>query len=459
MKLQVKLSVLIGIVFTSGSLIINGSNSIISKREAIRTQDKILTDALDFVRESRTNDVSEVLVFSETSPAPISATLYFDDSEPVVLIEGIDGSRVLKIPDLEISEVASATKTPLNLNDENSMRISSYSIGNGEWLIVGLSVATVNQEFSNAIGRSFLLTVIIALLMTLLVRFLISRALRPIDLIIEDAKKIATGSTEIKLRTAGGNDEISRLTHTLDEMLGRIQKAVKSAKDSETLMKEFMGDASHELRSPLTVIRGYVDILAGQQTLSDEQRERAIYRLKSESLRMSKTIDDLLILAEIGEVEIRKSDEVDLTDLVTEFVEDFKVRNPGRSLHQNIDSKVTVPGNSEQLSRMIANLLSNIERHTPELAAVEILLIKGQTEANLYFDDAGAGLTPDTYSRLNTGFERFDKNRSKSGGGFGLGLSIMSAIVKNHGGTVQLSPSHLGGLRTQISLPTSTSKN
>ncbi|NDD73282.1 MAG: sensor histidine kinase, partial [Actinobacteria bacterium] len=349
MKLQVKLSVLIGIVFTSGSLIINGSNSIISKREAIRTQDKILNDALDFVRESPTNDVSEVLVFSETSPAPISATLYFDDSQPVVLIEGIDGSRVLKIPNLEVSEVASATKTPLNLNDENSMRISSYSIGNGEWLIVGLSVATVNQEFSNAIGRSFLLTVIIALLMTLLVRFLISRALRPIDLIIEDAKKIATGSTEIKLRTAGGNDEISRLTHTLDEMLGRIQKAVKSAKDSETLMKEFMGDASHELRSPLTVIRGYVDILAGQQTLSDEQRERAIYRLKSESFRMSKTIDDLLILAEIGEVEIRKSDEVDLTDLVTEFVEDFKVRNPGRSVHQNIDSKVTVPGNSEQL--------------------------------------------------------------------------------------------------------------
>jgi two-component system OmpR family sensor kinase len=459
MKLQVKLSVLIGIVFTSGSLIINGSNSIISKREAIRTQDKILKDALDLVRESPTKDVSEVLVFSETSPAPISATLYSDDSEPVVLIEGIDGSRELKIPNLEISKVASATKSPLSLNDQNSMRISSYSIGNGEWLIVGLSIASVNQEFSNSIGRSLLLTVTIALLMTLLVRFLVSRALRPIDLIIEDAKNIAAGSTEIKLRTAIGNDEISRLTQTLDEMLDRIQKAVKTAKDSENLMKEFMDDASHELRSPLTVIRGYVDILAGQQALSDEQRERAIYRLKSESLRMSKTIDDLLTLAEIGEVKIRQSDEVNLSDLVTEFVEDFKSRNPSRSVHQNIDSKVTVSGNSEQLSRMIANLISNIERHTPELAAVEVLLVKSQTEANLFFDDAGAGLTADTYSRLNTGFQRFDKSRSKSGGGFGLGLSIMSAIVKNHGGTVRLSPSHLGGLRTQISLPTSTSKN
>ena len=459
MKLQVKLSIVVGIVFTTGSLLINGSNSLISRREAIKTQDNLLKNALKTVSESPTKDVSEVLIFAESSPAPLSASLFFDDSDSVVLIEGTDGSRVLNIPQLLLNEVTDATEKPTSLDDPNEMRISALSIGNGEWLIVGLSISDVNQEFRNSVSRSLILTLIIALLMTILVRFLIRRALQPIKHIVEDAKKIAAGSLEIKLRKVRGDDEIAQLTKSLDEMLSRIQDAVTAAKKSEILMKEFMGDASHELRSPLTVIRGYVEILADQKQLSDEQRERAFYRLKSESRRMSKTIDDLLTLAQIGEIETDLSESIDISELISESIKDFLDRNPLRVIHQNIAQKVTVKGNSEQLARMVANLISNIERHTPDSAAVEVLLIEDHRFAHIYFDDAGPGLQSDEYSRLNTGFQRFDKSHSKSGGGFGLGLSILSAIVKKHGGELRMSPSHLGGLRTQISLPTSTSKN
>ncbi len=459
MKLQVKLSIVVGIVFTTGSLLINGSNSLISRREAIKTQDNLLKNALQTVSESPTKDVSEVLIFAESSPAPLSASLFFDDSDSVVLIEGTDGSRVLNIPQLLLNEVTNATEKPTSLDDPNEMRISALSIGNGEWLIVGLSISDVNQEFRNSVSRSLVFTLMIALLMTILVRFLIRRALQPIKHIVEDAKKIAAGSLEIKLRKVRGDDEIAQLTKSLDEMLCRIQDAVTAAKKSEILMKEFMGDASHELRSPLTVIRGYVEILADQKQLSDEQRERAFYRLKSESLRMSKTIDDLLTLAQIGEIETDLSESFDLSELISESIKDFSDRNPRRVIHQNIAQKVMVKGNSEQLVRMVANLVSNIERHTPESAAVEVLLIEDHRFAHIYFDDAGPGLQSDAYLRLNTGFQRFDKSHSKSGGGFGLGLSILSAIVKKHGGELGMSPSHLGGLRTQISLPTSTSKN
>lgn len=459
MKLQVKLSIVVGIVFTTGSLLINGSNSLISQREAIKTQDNLLKNALQTVSESPTKDVSEVLIFAESSPAPLSASLFFDDSDSVVLIEGTDGSRVLNIPQLLLNEVTDATEKPTSLDDPNEMRISALSIGNGEWLIVGLSISDVNQEFRNSVSRSLIFTLIIALLMTILVRFLIRRALQPIKHIVEDAKKIAAGSLEIKLRKVRGDDEIAQLTKSLDEMLCRIQDAVTAAKKSEILMKEFMGDASHELRSPLTVIRGYVEILADQKQLSDEQRERAFYRLKSESLRMSKTIDDLLTLAQIGEIETDLSESIDISELISESIKDLLDRNPLRVLHQNITQKVTVNGNSEQLARMVANLISNIERHTPDSAAVEVLLIEDHRFAHIYFDDAGPGLQSDAYLRLNTGFQRFDKSHSKSGGGFGLGLSILSAIVRKHGGELRMSPSHLGGLRTQISLPTSTSKN
>lgn len=459
MKLQVKLSIVVGIVFTTGSLLINGSNSLISRTEAINTQDNLLTDALQAVSDSPTKDASEVVIFAESSPAPLSASLYFDDSDSVVLIEGNDGDRVLNIPQLLLRDVIKATEKPTSLGDPNEMRISALSIGNGEWLVVGLSISKVNQEFQNSVNRSLIFTLIIALLMTLLVRFLIKRALRPIEHIVKNAKKIAAGTLEINLPRVNGADEIAQLAKSLDEMLCRIQDAVTAAKKSETLMKEFMGDASHELRSPLTVIRGYVEILANQKQLSDEQRERAFYRLNSESIRMSKTIDDLLTLAQIGEVETEISETIDLSELISESVKDFSDRNPRRAIHQNIAQKVTVKGNSEQLVRMITNLVSNIERHTPESAAVEVLLIDDLKFAHIYFDDAGPGLQSDKYSKLNTGFQRFDKSYSKSGGGFGLGLSILSAIVKKHGGELVMSPSHLGGLRTQISLPTSTSKN
>ena len=123
MKLQVKLSIVVGIVFTTGSLLINGSNSLISRREAIKTQDNLLKNALKTVSESPTKDVSEVLIFAESSPAPLSASLFFDDSDSVVLIEGTDGSRVLNIPQLLLNEVTDATEKPTSLDDPNEMRI------------------------------------------------------------------------------------------------------------------------------------------------------------------------------------------------------------------------------------------------------------------------------------------------------------------------------------------------
>lgn len=223
MKLQVKLSIVVGIVFTTGSLLINGSNSLISRREAIKTQDNLLKNALKTVSESPTKDVSEVLIFAESSPAPLSASLFFDDSDSVVLIEGTDGSRVLNIPQLLLNEVTDATEKPTSLDDPNEMRISALSIGNGEWLIVGLSISDVNQEFRNSVSRSLIFTLIIALLMTILVRFLIRRALQPIKHIVEDAKKIAAGSLEIKLRKVRGDDEIAQLTKSLDEMLSEFK--------------------------------------------------------------------------------------------------------------------------------------------------------------------------------------------------------------------------------------------
>jgi signal transduction histidine kinase len=241
-------------------------------------------------------------------------------------------------------------------------------------------------------------------------------------------------------------------------MVNSLKQAVLTTANSESKMREFLGDASHELRTPLTVIRGYIDILNSGQELTIEQRERAMNRLSSESLRMSETINDLLLLAEIGEIPIDNESSVDLSNILVNQIQDLSEQQKERVVKSTIASEVHVRGDFEQISRMIANVISNIARHTPKEAQVEVLLSRIDGNAVLVFDDAGPGLSDEMYARSHEGFQRFDRAHSKNGGGFGLGLSILSSIVQRHNGELSLSRSNLGGLRTQITLPLASLK-
>jgi two-component system OmpR family sensor kinase len=138
--------------------------------------------------------------------------------------------------------------------------------------------------------------------------------------------------------------------------------------------------------------------------------------------------------------------------LVSNHVRDFSEQQKNRIVKSMIASDVSIVGNSEQLSRMISNVISNISQHTPDDAKVDVVLAEVDGNAILVFDDAGPGLSAELYSRTREGFQRFDRAHSKTGGGFGLGLSILSSIVQRHGGTLSLSQSPLGGLQTHITL-------
>jgi two-component system OmpR family sensor kinase len=444
---------LVGAVFVFGGGVIGGSSALIARQEAIDTLDGVLGDAISSVKNDPSQDVSAVLAIADSSPVPISAMLFFDDSEPVVLVESRDGTETIKLPLLSIAEVTQAAEEPITKSGEVKLRIEAYSTGNGEWLVVGTSLSSINNQFGKSLMRSIQLSLLIALFMVVLVYWLIRRALLPIAHVTSDAQRIAEGDLDQELAPAVGSSEIRQLSTSLHAMVNSLKSAVETRAQSEALMREFLGDASHELRTPLTVIRGYIEILNSGQELSEEQRERAMSRLVSESQRMSQTINDLLLLAELGEVRHEMSDAVDLSLLVTNHVRDFSEQQKPRIVKSTIASDVKVLGNTEQLSRMISNVISNISRHTAENTEVEIVLTLMDGNAILIFDDAGPGLSAELYARSKEGFQRFDRAHSKSGGGFGLGLSILSSIVQRHNGVLSLTRSSLGGLRTQITLP------
>jgi K+-sensing histidine kinase KdpD len=218
-------------------------------------------------------------------------------------------------------------------------------------------------------------------------------------------------------------------------------------------MQEFLGDASHELRTPLTVIKGYVEMLSKKQLVSAQDQDRAFNRVESEINRMENLIQDLLLLAELGESGSRDIEKMDLSELLSAHGTDFTTLNPGRKVVLKIENDLSVVASRDYLSRFIQNAFTNIMRHTSADAAVTITGTRSGKNVLIMIEDAGQGLPESAYAENIRSLNRFDKSRSRENGGSGLGMSIMSAVIEKLNGTFSLRKSALGGLAVVVSLP------
>ena len=218
-------------------------------------------------------------------------------------------------------------------------------------------------------------------------------------------------------------------------------------------MQEFLGDASHELRTPLTVIKGYVEMLSKNQLKEDADKERAFNRVGTEIERMETLVQDLLLLAELGESGARDIEKIDLSEILTAHGTDFITLNPARNVTLSISQEVMIEASRDYLGRFIQNALTNIVRHTDSNVAVNIALRPRGKSAELIIEDAGKGLPESAYREDIRSLNRFDKSRSRENGGSGLGMSIMSAVIQKLGGRFSLRKSSLGGLAIVVDLP------
>ena len=272
-------------------------------------------------------------------------------------------------------------------------------------------------------------------------------------MLVDTATKLSEGDSLVKIESSSGDSEVDRLTVALNKMVTSLQHALDIEKESASRMQEFLGDASHELRTPLTVIKGYVELLSKAQLVDPEQSARAYSRLTSEIERMEILIRDLLLLAELGQKTPEFSEEVNLSELVLTQVNDLKVLDPNRVVDSSIVGEIYLNGSRLHLQQMLANAFGNIRRHTPTDAPVQISLTSSNGKIHLAIGDGGPGLPTRAYVEGRQHFQRFDKSRSRETGGSGLGMSIMSGIINEHGGTIELGVSKLGGLLLEITLP------
>lgn len=218
-------------------------------------------------------------------------------------------------------------------------------------------------------------------------------------------------------------------------------------------MQEFLGDASHELRTPLTVIKGYVEMLSKNQLTQEADKKRAFDRVGTEIQRMESLVQDLLLLAELGESGARDIEEIDLSEILTAHGTDFITLNPTRKITLSISQSIVIEASRDYMARFIQNALTNIVRHTGSDVAVNISLTSRGKNAELIIEDAGGGLPESAYREDIRSLNRFDESRSRENGGSGLGMSIMSAVIQKLGGRFSLRKSVLGGLAIVVELP------
>lgn len=265
------------------------------------------------------------------------------------------------------------------------------------------------------------------------------RAMRPVKRMTSTARHIArTRDLDAKMPTPRVNDEIAELAGTLQDMLDELAVAQAKVDQSLQSQRDFIADASHELRTPLTSVQANLELLA--LTTEGEDREAVASALRS-SRRMRLLVSDLLLLARMDAQRQVTRAPIELDRAILEAIDELEPQIGGHVLDVDLQP-VVVEGVRDELVRMVANLVGNALRHTPDGTTVRIGLRAEGTRGELVIEDDGPGIPADLRDRI---FERFVRRGGETAGSTGIGLAIVRAAAQHHGGDARFEPVHEDG--------------
>lgn len=257
---------------------------------------------------------------------------------------------------------------------------------------------------------------------------IVRNALSPVSQLVQTARSIeASSDLTRRVGYKGPPDEIGELATTFDHMIEHLDRVFQSQRD-------FVADASHELRGPLTVIRGNLDLL--RRNLSAEDRHESVRAIQQETARMVKIVDGLLLLAEVQSAQPAQEQKVALNEIVLEELSRAKTVAGKRKIVVDRLEDLVISGDTHRLKQLLANLVDNAIKYTSEQGTIALSLFKDGEWARLEVADTGIGIAPEHLPHLSDRFYRVDKARSRASGGTGLGLAIVKGIAEQHGGKV-----------------------
>jgi signal transduction histidine kinase len=288
-----------------------------------------------------------------------------------------------------------------------------------------------------------------ALISVFLGYFTTRKMLSPINKVTEAAREISSSDLGRRLEVSGPDDELKKLALTFNSMLDRLEKSFKR-------QKQFVSDASHELRTPISVIKGYVDLLDRWGKEKEDVRDEAIDAIKKETDNMKQLMENLLLLARGDDSELKKEEKLfDFNNLVEEVIKEFKVIDSDISLIFEDNAKIEFYGDPSLFKQLFRIFLDNAVKFTAKNGKIKIKLGRLDKE-NFFFSiaDNGPGISQSDLPFIFDRFYQGDKSRSrKSNKGSGLGLAIAKQIIDSYNGTIEIESRKKEGTKFIVKLP------
>ena len=310
-------------------------------------------------------------------------------------------------------------------------------------VVVAQSMDNIDQTVHRLQILFIFIGLIALLLIALASRKVIDIGLRPLEAVELTAESIAAGNLSARLPAAKPDTEVGRLVGSLNKMLARIEESFAARTASENRLRRFVADASHELRTPLTAIRGFAELHRQGAVQGEDATKELIARIEKESLRMGSLVEDLLLLARLDQAREMSTDPVNISSAVKEAVESARAAGPSHPITVTTpDEDIYVLGDVYRIHQVIANLLANARTHTPEGTHIIVALAHTDTGVTVSVSDKGPGLSESDQERIFERFYRADPSRTRTSdandNGSGLGLSIVDAVMRAHGGRVSV---------------------
>ncbi len=344
--------------------------------------------------------------------------------------------------------------TTSSTDGEVTYRVLAQRFGDNV-AITALPLDGVQHTISQLIVVVMIGSLAILAALGLVTWWMIRLGIGPLKNMTATAAKIADGDLTVRIPETAPGTETGELAVALNRMLGQIEQALDERAESEERLRRFVADASHELRTPVTTIRGYAELYRHGGLSEADALDDAMRRTEQEAARMGRLVEDMLLLARLDEQRPLERQPVDVAALVRDAALDARVTWAERPIEvDGADGPAVVNGDEDRLRQVIANVVGNALVHTAEDVPVTLRVDRLDGQVVVAVHDDGAGMPPEVAERITERFYRADPARSRHRGGSGLGLAIVDAAVAAHGGSVDIETAVGHGTTVTLTLPT-----
>ena len=411
-----------------------------SRHEDIQKRMRTLAEELD-LRITVIDEHGRVLGDSEKEPSQME-----DHSDRPEIIKAMD-------------DAFGQSTRPSDTLGYNMKYVAVRVEDGGETLGVvrfSLPLSEVQLEIQ-VIYRAVLFGAIVAIVIALTIAYFVSRSITsPIRKMQETAQQIAKGdfSTKVRIR---GKDELSELAKSLNTMADELQQKMENLKQMDKMKSDFVANVSHELKTPLTLIKGYIETLEDKAIDDKDKARRFISIIKEHAARLENIVDDLLSLSELelSRHSIQKTD-CNLKSLIDEVVLGFGHALAEKRQVLNVNpqsSDLRIKADRDKIEQVFVNLIDNAIKYTQEAGTIEISIRDQQNTVTVTVHDNGIGIPKEHLDRVFERFYRVDKARSRELGGTGLGLGIAKHVVLAHNGQIRIESQANKGTTLSVTLP------